>query len=714
MAKIYDQLSEKAKQELSKLVNNKQNAVDMIVSNFYSSGEENYSSSDICSRFQVQYFAQNPNLNTLQEDGKEGWWQNEAYEPSSVNGSLSPIIETPTTVSEWGKKFYSSFALKEVKESLNLRYPLVDDYAAYSAPFADGTSKEVNFKEIVSQIESKLGVTIKEGDVAVKSLYKRNKLVLTIAKIKNVALKLAKRTDLIETSFKGTMVLGNKIGKYKFSNTEKIVKIYDEIFRVGIAKQLHTIKSKTSKKASKEIKFISRLFADLLMARITDYGDSSINKKVEKCISLQFANVLNRYPQSAEQMKVITALGTNVVADTCKRLGLTKEKIIQKMVSNGYQYPKVPNNLNEAILLAHEKDYSLYEANLQQEINKTEDENRETITKITSDNNTQEEKLQEEKNSETNLLEAPKIAGLLPKGNSKEIRKQHRREKILKKAEAMIEDEKRLALAKINAFEKELNQNSFKFTTNTERIIGEYKASLLNPTATQESSNETQISEEMADKFNQVNLEFGEDESKIIRTSDRIIREYKANNELLEKYSDNKVVVENSNAKLCNLSSERVTKRFVEKTIDKSILTILSEKVLSITNYLNAHRYSLVGGKEEGTKNAEIYSNVLTCYQKGNTTKPAKDNGTMQSRAKSLCDHLISVKNKLVEKILDGNDCLSKYECEKSITAVNRRVKELTAEEGSKGLTVREFFKKYLERLPKLYSELEKIDEKTN
>ena len=40
MAKIYDQITESAKIELEKLVNNKQNAIDMMVCNFYSEGKE--------------------------------------------------------------------------------------------------------------------------------------------------------------------------------------------------------------------------------------------------------------------------------------------------------------------------------------------------------------------------------------------------------------------------------------------------------------------------------------------------------------------------------------------------------------------------------------------------------------------------------------------------------------------------------------------------
>ena len=158
-----------------------------------------------------------------------------------------------------------------------------------------------------------------------------------------------------------------------------------------------------------------------------------------------------------------------------------------------------------------------------------------------------------------------------------------------------------------------------------------------------------------------------------------------------------------------------LAKRFIEKAIDKVVLNLLSEKVLSIKNYLTARRFSLVGGKEAGTKNAEIYSHVLSCYQKSNSSKMAKDDGTLHSRAKSLSEHLISVKNKMIEKILDGEPFLSKFECEKSITAVNRKVKEITTTEvNPKGFTLREFFKKYLERIPKLYEELEKIDDKTN
>ena len=71
---VFDKFSEKTKQEINNIVKKQENALDMIVNNYYFN-DVNYSSNDVCNRFQVENFALNPDENTLQTSGRDGWWQ---------------------------------------------------------------------------------------------------------------------------------------------------------------------------------------------------------------------------------------------------------------------------------------------------------------------------------------------------------------------------------------------------------------------------------------------------------------------------------------------------------------------------------------------------------------------------------------------------------------------------------------------------------------
>ena len=76
--KVLDKLSLKAKEELAKIVKNKENAIDMMINNYYKNST--CTGFDVSARFQVQHFALNPQISTLKTKGKDGWWQNEEYE----------------------------------------------------------------------------------------------------------------------------------------------------------------------------------------------------------------------------------------------------------------------------------------------------------------------------------------------------------------------------------------------------------------------------------------------------------------------------------------------------------------------------------------------------------------------------------------------------------------------------------------------------------
>lgn len=639
---VYNKLSKAAKEEISRIVENRENAIDMIINNFYR-GDVEYSSYDVCTRFQVQNFALNPDENTLQSNDKEGWWQNEAYEPSSVNDGIIPLMEVEATVDTWPKQYYSSFALKELPNRYTLRYPLDDDYTTTRQPFAGLSMSDANYIVAVNKIQKKLGIKIVNGKCSTINLYKRSFVNLAVTKIKNIGLKLIGKPELAKTAFKGRLVLADRTqNRYTYSNIEKIVKIYDELFRVEIAKLAKYSKGKH--KVGKDIKFASRLFADILMARITDYGDTNINKKVEKCLSLQFANVLNRYPLDPEELKLVTDMASEIVVGTCARLGITKNNIIQRMTINGYQYPKVPQDEKEALLLARERDYSVYgsiAAGKAMVPVKTAEEVKSQRPGILQLQAAKVKEPDETTGKKDGVIQlgAPKIAGLLPQRAS----------------ESKYSDVKRLPSLQM-------------LTGNT--IANRLLAGLAEDIKKHQTQNQPAV------------VVPSDDTTTIVKT-------------------------------------RKITKKSIEKTMDKIIIKLLSEKVVSINTNLNAKRYSVVGGKEQGEQSANIYSHVLSYYTDYvNTSKKAQPesacNGTFYARTKKICNGLILLKNKLIDRILEGNESIENTTGQTSAKFLNERMRGITiSDDVPQGYTIREFFKAYLKKLPKVYADLEKIDEET-
>ena len=72
---IYNLLTFEAKAELDALISKKETALDMMVKNYLCVNGANFTSEDICSRMQVQYFAKNPYGNTTMSSGIDGWLQ---------------------------------------------------------------------------------------------------------------------------------------------------------------------------------------------------------------------------------------------------------------------------------------------------------------------------------------------------------------------------------------------------------------------------------------------------------------------------------------------------------------------------------------------------------------------------------------------------------------------------------------------------------------
>ena len=124
----YDKLTKNAKQHFSDLTLNGRCAFNILADSYYNKNF-NHSYSYITERMQVQYFALNTNLSLLQSKGKNGWWQNEAYEPSSVGKNVEPIIndkdDMGNLIYEKSEKQFSDFINKMVGDVKSGRGDLI-------------------------------------------------------------------------------------------------------------------------------------------------------------------------------------------------------------------------------------------------------------------------------------------------------------------------------------------------------------------------------------------------------------------------------------------------------------------------------------------------------------------------------------------------------------------------------------------------------------
>ena len=336
--------------ELDGLVKNRENAFDLLLKNLKENGFTDVDSTRVVARLQTQYIAENRKAGDLKT--KEDWDQKEYYEPNEVNDNIPEVTN--------GK--YSSFALVKVDDSTELNFPLSEDYSSIYEPFEAKSFSDVSLATNISNLVEKLGLIVKQNDLYKSSVYKHGLVGRTFAKVKNQALRIAKKPASIVGRFSGKISLKTRINNYEISNVEKIAKIYDFILGVAIKNESKNFKKQMGNK-SKEIKYVARLFADVLMARVNDLGNVNNNKKLEKCIWLQFANALNKYNFDSNQLKVITDLGLQATLSTCKSLGINKEKIVERMKALGYIYTCVPSDELQALTEIKQKDYSVYMQN---------------------------------------------------------------------------------------------------------------------------------------------------------------------------------------------------------------------------------------------------------------------------------------------------------------------------------------------------------------
>ncbi len=335
------------KNDLMMLVLNEQTAFDMLVEN-ENQNDKLLDSNSVVSRLQTQYFALNRNSSGFKS--AKIWDQNEFFEPNEVNKNIPTIV---------GDK-YSSFATLKYYNSFDLDYPFDEDYTDDVRPFKGDKISDATLEKEFRYLKEKLNINVETSRFALKSTYKRNLFKVAFAKVKNKVLKLAKKPVNISATFKGKITLRDFYSNYKLSNAEKLVNAYDLVLKAVLKQTAKKYKSVDGKKASKEVLFASRLFANILMSRIYDLKDTNYNKKLEDCLWLQFANALNKYNYDAKELSHIVTLGANCAQDLCEKLGISKNKVVERMTKLGYKYDCIPATIYEAFLNVKQRDFSIY------------------------------------------------------------------------------------------------------------------------------------------------------------------------------------------------------------------------------------------------------------------------------------------------------------------------------------------------------------------
>ncbi len=342
------EFSSSTKNEVSDLINNKKDAFDMLREVL--EGEGCYDYSEIVTRLQTQFFAYERNRqNILTAQAWRNGWRNNSFR---VNKTIAPI----TSNNE-----YSSFALIEPSDELLLHYPLDDDYISLNGPFAlkDETEyTEQNFNRELKNIEDKLGIVVTQKENFSSSKFKQSFMKRAIVKIKNIFYKLSKKQHEMQTSYSGKINLNTNVEGFKPSYVDRLAKVYDYILKVSVKDVAKSYKN--GEKLPKSLLFVSRIYANILMSRVLDLRDVSNNKKLEKCLWLQYANNLNKYCFNSNDLKLITTIGLEAATKTCKKLGISTSNIISKMTMLGFKYDCVPTDEKSALIKATQRDYSIY------------------------------------------------------------------------------------------------------------------------------------------------------------------------------------------------------------------------------------------------------------------------------------------------------------------------------------------------------------------
>ncbi len=273
------------------------------------------------------------------------------------NNFSAPIKKIRTeSGSVYGDK-YSCYALKENDFSYgHLRYPMSSFFASKNILFVKKTFPK--YESLISKIQNVYKVKVIERNYQ-NQLFKYKKENKIKAMIKNVAYgflnlcrTILKKNKLnYRPSYRGKIfvkdnVVFNNGFVYQISEQEKFTKILDGILAITTKNAAKKLRSNLS---SKEL-FFSRLYAEVLLSRAIDYGDSETNRKIEDCLTLQMSNVLAGLNMSNSEINEAARIGFNVALVTIKRLGLSLEDVKKSVLNAGYKYDTMPTSIEEALL----------------------------------------------------------------------------------------------------------------------------------------------------------------------------------------------------------------------------------------------------------------------------------------------------------------------------------------------------------------------------
>ncbi|MBE7082135.1 MAG: hypothetical protein E7378_00425 [Clostridiales bacterium] len=343
------QMTPQMQEQLDFLVKNKTNGFDLLIKNYTAGGETEIDSARVVARLQAQYFALSPEERFLKT--KKDWDNNEYFEPNEVNLDIPPVM---------GDK-YSAFALKDVFTIYQVELPLFDFGTMSATPFSSRKMPDSSYTYYINLLQEKLGFKVAEinGD-NLTQLKKGGYMSRALAKVKNAALRIARKQKSLVVSCKGKVLVKTKSDKYTLSNIEKLISVYDIALRQFIDVASKTLAKEGKKLLTPQLKYAAQLMADIYMVRATNMGGAQNCQLAEKCLWLQFAQLCNTCGFTSQELSVIVQLATKSAVDLCKKLELTPQKVVACMTLNGFTHSVVPKTLEETFIRVKEKDYTKY------------------------------------------------------------------------------------------------------------------------------------------------------------------------------------------------------------------------------------------------------------------------------------------------------------------------------------------------------------------
>ncbi len=332
---------------------------------------------DIITRMQSSNiaFVANSGVKTLDD-----WNNNEAIN-CNINEKLVALNE------DGGNQKYSCYALK-APNSFNqgLRLPFIDTYASKKKSLFAGNTTFSTYNSLLENISNTYKIKIKELDYAKKHIvYKNGSKIIAMLKDKahrvlNMCRKfLHKEQTEAPIRYKGKLKITkflNSVSKSKYgvSQQERATEILDKIIFATVR---YFAKNDKIELTSKEM-LVATLYADILMSRAINYGDTKNNNDIENALKLQLSNVLSALEPSSGKLKQLANLGMKSAIYNLKKMGISIQDVVSNAKKCGFAYASEPTTYEDALLGSKLK--------LQEKEAGSVDENENTTSKQDQDN----------------------------------------------------------------------------------------------------------------------------------------------------------------------------------------------------------------------------------------------------------------------------------------------------------------------------------------